>query len=116
MVRNLHLERHVIFLGMQKNVPCHFKQANICVLPSLQEAFGYAIMEAQIAGRPVVVTDAGGLTEVVIHGQTGLISQKGNTDSLYRNIRQLMENESLRNTMVQTLKNRDGEMDFKDND
>jgi glycosyltransferase involved in cell wall biosynthesis len=100
MTRKLNLEQNVKFLGAQKNIPAILKQADICVLTSLQESFPYAIMEAQIAGKPVVVTDAGGMPEAVIHGETGLISPKGNTESLYRHISELVENDSLRNTMA----------------
>lgn len=99
MTRKLNLDQNVKFLGTQKNIPAILKQADICVLSSLQESFPYAIMEAQIAGKPVVVTDAGGLPEVVTHGQTGLISPKGNSESLYSNIRELLENEFLRTTL-----------------
>ncbi|MEH6948243.1 glycosyltransferase family 4 protein [Bacillus sp. JJ634] len=100
MTRKLNLSNHVIFLGTQKNIPSILKQADICVLSSLQESFPYAIMEAQIAGIPAAVTDVGGLTEAVTHGQTGLISPKENSESLYRNIKELIENEHLRNTMA----------------
>jgi glycosyltransferase involved in cell wall biosynthesis len=100
MARKLNLEQNLKFLGSQKNIPSILKQADICVLSSLQESFPYAIMEAQIAGLPVVVTDAGGLPETVIHGQTGFISPKGNSESIYLNLRKLIENEELRNYMA----------------
>jgi glycosyltransferase involved in cell wall biosynthesis len=105
MTSKLNLDQNVKFLGSQKNIPAILKQADICVLSSLQESFPYAIMEAQIAGKPVVVTDAGGLPEVVTHGQTGLISQKGNNESLYRNIRKLLEDEYLRTTLASNAQN-----------
>jgi glycosyltransferase involved in cell wall biosynthesis len=98
--RKLNLDQNVKLLGSQKNIPAILKQADICVLSSLQESFPYAIMEAQIAGKPVVVTDAGGMPEAVIHGQNGLISPRGNSDSLFHNIKELLENEDLRNTMA----------------
>ncbi|MCQ6282559.1 glycosyltransferase family 4 protein [Bacillus sp. EB600] len=100
MTKRLNLEQNVKFLGVQKNIPAILKQADICVLSSLQESFPYAIMEAQLAGLPVVVSDAGGLPETVVNGQTGFISQKGNSDSIYMNIRQLMENKEMRNAMA----------------
>jgi glycosyltransferase involved in cell wall biosynthesis len=99
MTIRLNLDQNVKFLGMQKNIHAILKQADICVLSSLQESFPYSIMEAQIAGKPVVVTDAGGLPEMVTHGETGFISQKGNSEALYNNIRELLENEYLRKTM-----------------
>ena len=105
MARNLKLEQNVNFIGTQKNVPAILKQADICVLSSLQESFPYAILEAQIAGKPVVVTDAGGLPEAVIHGQTGLISPKGNSELLYRNLRELLENEDLRKKLASNAEN-----------
>ncbi|WP_302847235.1 glycosyltransferase family 4 protein [Bacillus sp. OK048] len=98
--RKLNLDQNVKFLGSQKNIPAILNQADICVLSSLQESFPYAIMEAQIAGKPVVVTDAGGMPEAVVHGQNGLISPRGNSDSLFHNIKELLENEDLRNTMA----------------
>jgi glycosyltransferase involved in cell wall biosynthesis len=100
ITRKLNLDQNVKFLGTQKNIPAILKQADICVLSSLQESFPYAIMEAQTAGKPVVITDAGGMPEAVIHGQTGLISPRGNSESLYHNLRELLENEHLRNTMA----------------
>jgi glycosyltransferase involved in cell wall biosynthesis len=99
MTIRLNLEQNVKFLGVQKSIHAILKQADICVLSSLQESLPYSIMEAQLAGKPVVVTDAGGLPEMVIHGETGLISQKGNSEALYNNIRELLENEYLRKTM-----------------
>ncbi|WP_257009151.1 glycosyltransferase family 4 protein [Bacillus sp. 7884-1] len=100
ITRKLNLDQNVKFLGPQENIPAILKHADICVLPSLQESFPYAIMEAQIAGKPVVVTDAGGMPEAVIHGQTGLISPRGNSESLFHNINELLENGHLRNVMA----------------
>jgi glycosyltransferase involved in cell wall biosynthesis len=98
--RKLNLLQNVRFLGAQKNVPAILKQADICVLSSLQESFPYAVMEAHIAGVPVVATDAGGLPEAVAHGRTGFISPIGNSEILYQNIKNLLDNTELRNTMA----------------
>ncbi|MFJ5760218.1 glycosyltransferase family 4 protein [Neobacillus sp. NPDC093182] len=98
--RKLNLLQNVRFLGAQKNVPAILKQADICVLSSLQESFPYAVMEAHIAGVPVVATDAGGLPEAVAHGHTGFISPIGNSEILYQNIKNLLDNTELRNTMA----------------
>ncbi|OLS34058.1 hypothetical protein BTR25_23190 [Bacillus sp. MRMR6] len=100
MARKLKLLHNVMFLGSQDNIPAILKQGDICVLSSLQESFPYAIMEAHMAGKPVVATDAGGLPEAVAHGHTGFISPKGNSELLYQNIRKLIENKVLRHSMA----------------
>jgi glycosyltransferase involved in cell wall biosynthesis len=100
LARKLDLLQNVKFIGPHKNIPAILKQADICVLSSLQESYPYAIMEAQLAGKPVVATDAGGLPEAVVHGHTGFISPKGNSETLYQNIKRLLENTDLRYTMA----------------
>ncbi len=92
----LKLEDHVIFLGNRKDVPSLLHQADIVVLPSLQDNQPFAIMESQVVGKPVVVSDAGGIPEMVEHGQTGLISPAGDAQSLYQNLKEVLVNDGLR--------------------
>jgi glycosyltransferase involved in cell wall biosynthesis len=59
-----------------------YRRADIFVLPSLAEAFGIAAMEASAAGLPVVATNVGGLTDIVVHERTGLLVEPGSVSSL----------------------------------
>ncbi len=59
-----------------------FKIADCAVFPSLYEPFGIVALEAMAAKTPVVVTETGGLKEVVEHGETGITVYPGNAESL----------------------------------
>ncbi len=59
-----------------------FRVADVGVFPSLYEPFGIVALEAMAAHCPVVVTDVGGLREVVRHNETGIIVHPDNPDSL----------------------------------
>jgi glycosyltransferase involved in cell wall biosynthesis len=59
-----------------------FKVADCAVFPSLYEPFGIVALEAMAAGTPVVVSDVGGLSEVVELHETGIKVQPGNPESL----------------------------------
>ncbi len=88
-----HLEAFVRFLRMEPSV--HFtgfipdedllrlyRVVDVAVYPSLYEPFGIVALEAMAAGVPVVVSDTGGLREVVQHERTGIITWAGNAESL----------------------------------
>ncbi|NLW44846.1 MAG: glycosyltransferase family 4 protein [Syntrophomonadaceae bacterium] len=49
-----------------------YRRANVAVFPSLYEPFGIVALEAMASGTPVVVSDVGGLAEIVVDGETGL--------------------------------------------
>ncbi len=63
-----------------------FSTADVAVFPSFYEPFGIVALEAMAAGTPVVVTDTGGLGEVVHHGKNGLKAFPNNPESLADNI------------------------------
>jgi len=56
--------------------------ADALVMPSLAESFGQAALEALACGTPVVCSNAGGLPEIVRHGETGVVVPAGDSDSL----------------------------------
>lgn len=72
-----------------------YKCADVAVVPSLYEPFGITALEAMAAGTPVVVSDVGGLGEVVRHGITGWKSYAGNPNSLADGILHLIHRPDL---------------------
>jgi glycosyltransferase involved in cell wall biosynthesis len=93
---NLGLDNHVVFFGRREDVPALLNQADIFVLPSMQDNQPFALIEAQVAGKPAVVSNAGGIAEMVVHHLTGLISQAGDSEQLYVHLKMMMEDEQLR--------------------
>lgn len=59
-----------------------FKVADVAVLPSLYEPFGIVALEAMAAKTPVVAAGVGGLAEVIVHNETGILVHPDNVDSL----------------------------------
>jgi glycosyltransferase involved in cell wall biosynthesis len=93
---SLGLKEEVAFLGHRRDVPYLLKQSDIFVLPSIQDNQPFSVIEAQIVGKPVLVSDAGGLPEMVRHGKTGLISPVGRSDVIAHHLKLLLENDSYR--------------------
>jgi glycosyltransferase involved in cell wall biosynthesis len=88
----------VVFLGnvSHAQVPDELRQLDIYAALSREESFGVAAIEAGAIGLPVVVTDAGGLPEVVVHGQTGLVVHKDNAQVAAEALLQLILSPDLR--------------------
>ncbi|MFP7476811.1 glycosyltransferase family 4 protein [Terribacillus saccharophilus] len=83
-------------LGSVANVKDYLETADIFVLPSLQDTQPHSVMEAQLSGIPVVVSNAGGLPEMVEEGVTGLLSEAGNSSSLASQLARLLADPALR--------------------
>ena len=90
--KNLGIENKVYFTGYcdSKKVQKMYKCADIAVFPSTYEPFGIVALEAMLAGIPTVVSDVGGLNEIVEHGVTGMKSYAGNSNSLSDSILSLL--------------------------
>ncbi|KAA6451861.1 glycosyltransferase family 4 protein [Bacillus swezeyi] len=95
----LGLNDDVIFMKNRDDVPYLMSLADLFVLPSLLENQPLAVIEAQIAGVPVIVSDAGGLPEIVNHEVTGLVAAKGDVNAISSYMNQLLEDDGLRKTL-----------------
>lgn len=82
-------------------VPDWLNQFDLFVAPSRFESFGAAVVEASACGLAVVVSDTGGLREVVRHGETGLIVPRNDIAALRLAILQLLRSTALRDCMGQ---------------
>jgi glycogen synthase len=84
IVKSMGLEHKVLFTGFvdEENLLKLQKIADVSVVPSLFEPFGIVALEAMAAKSPVVVSDTGGLSEIVEHDVTGVKVYPNNADSL----------------------------------
>jgi glycosyltransferase involved in cell wall biosynthesis len=98
------LHNDVLFLGKRKDIFPLLKKSDIFVLPSLQDNQPYSVMEAQVAGLPSVVTNTGGLPEMVSHGETGIVVPPANSHHLFLGIKHLLQNDKLRTSMGEQAK------------
>ncbi len=81
--QDLGIAEKVKFLGKTSEVERILCISDLFLLPSEKESFGLAALEAMGAGVPVVSSNAGGLGEVNIHGQTGMTADIGDVDALF---------------------------------
>jgi len=76
-----------------------YNACDVFVMPSVEEAFGQTALEAQACGTPVVAFAAGGIPEVVRHGETGPLAKVRNIEELRSHIVRLLGESSLRNSL-----------------
>jgi glycosyltransferase involved in cell wall biosynthesis len=92
---------HVFFTGFVdgETLVSLYKASDAAVFPSLYEPFGITALEAMAARTPVVVSDTGGLAEIVEHDKTGVKVYSDNSDSLAWGILRVLQNRRLTNSI-----------------
>jgi len=99
IVKGTGIAHKVLFTGFVDDETLRGLQtcADVSVVPSLFEPFGIVALEAMAAKSPVVVSDAGGLAEIVDHDVDGVKVYPGNPDSLAWGITKVLTNETYAN-------------------
>lgn len=94
---------HCYFTGFMTDEDLNKFQtvADCAVFPSLYEPFGIVALESFAARVPVVVSDAGGLPEVVQHSKTGIVTWRNNPDSLAWGILEVLRNPAYGQSLVE---------------
>lgn len=88
---------------MKNAIPSEIIPAfDVSVLPSFEEGFGLFVLESLILGIPVVVSDRGGLKEIIEHGVNGLVLRDcQDKHELYRDLKNLIEDFGLRKRLIE---------------
>lgn len=87
----------VRFLGKQDAVGELLAVADLFFLPSESESFGLAALEAMACEVPVISSNAGGIPEINIQGETGFLSKVGDVEDMAKNALKLLQDEALLN-------------------
>jgi glycosyltransferase involved in cell wall biosynthesis len=90
------LRNHIHLTGYRKDVYEIIASCDIYIQPSLSESLSRSVMEAMSLGVPCIVTDTGGLVELVDNNASGLVVQKANSGAIANAIEKLASNPGLR--------------------
>jgi len=99
MVKNLGISENVEFLGNVQNVQKILGNSDLFLLPSEDESFGLAALEAMSCEVPVVASNIGGLRELVSHGVDGFLINVGDIEALTKYSLEILRNSRLQEEM-----------------
>ncbi len=107
-VNSLGISEKVYFAGYMngKDVQKMYKAADISVFPSTYEPFGIVALEAMLSENPIVVSDIGGLNEIVQHKENGMKTYCGNSNSIADAILELLYDHKLCSEITKKAKNK----------
>ena len=95
LARDLDVHRDLRFLGKLEAVEEVLSVGDLFLMPSENESFGLAALEAMACEVPVVSTNAGGIPELNVHGVTGMLSEIGDVDDMVKNALFVLADENL---------------------
>ncbi len=106
LIHSLGVENEVYLVGYKENADTLVSAFDTFLLPSITEAFPYAILEAGNAGLPTIASAVGGIPEVIDDMQSGILIQSKNPSEIARALKYLIENPERRASLGDTLKAR----------
>ncbi|MGB9618801.1 MAG: glycosyltransferase family 4 protein [Armatimonadota bacterium] len=99
LASTLGVEDRVRFMGSRNDVPEILAECDVFALISRWEGLPYTVLEAMRAGLPVVASNVGGVSEAVIHRETGLLVPRDDLAALSNSLRYLVDNPGERRRM-----------------
>lgn len=99
--RCLGIDRYCTFVGKQPRIVDYLSVSDVLLLPSEQESFGLAALEALACEVPVIASRVGGIPEVVDDGETGFLSDVGDIEKMSADAARLLADEEMRREMGQ---------------
>lgn len=98
-IQELGLNDRVFFLGKKDEIAHVISMADVLLLPSEKESFGLVALEAMGCGVPTVGSEAGGIPELVAHGETGFLAPIGDTDAMAEYAIRILKDDGLRDNL-----------------
>lgn len=99
MARERGVAEKVLFAGFRQEIPAYLAAADIYLNTSISEGLPLSLMEAMAAGKPVIVTEVGGMKEMIENGRTGFFIPPKSSEEVSKRILHLAEDEMLRHTL-----------------
>ncbi len=100
LIQNYNLRDKVFLIDNLPEATKYLKAFDIFVLPSLKEGLPYVLLEAGLAGLPIIATNVGGVSEIVESGKNGLLVSPANPNELAGAINKLIKNPELRGELA----------------
>ena len=100
LIQKHRVQDRILRVGFQKNVPLWMQSMDIIVHASEKEPFGMVVVEAMALGKPVIVADSGGPTEIIVKGYNGMRTQPGDPETLSEAILSYVRHPTLASSMA----------------
>lgn len=114
LVQELKLTDKVFFAGFRRDVPLLLKELDIFFIPSKMEGLGTSILDAFASRVPVVTTNTGGIPELVVHEETGLLSRVGDIEQMASHIRRVTDDFTLRQRLIHQALKKVAQFDYRE--
>ncbi|MFA4984799.1 MAG: glycosyltransferase family 4 protein [Candidatus Omnitrophota bacterium] len=99
LIASSNLENNVILTGWRRDIARLLSALDVFVLTSRWEGLPVAVLEAMAASLPLLISDTGGIREIVRNGQEGFLFASGDVKEAHAKLGLLLEDESLRRRM-----------------
>ncbi|WP_097017444.1 glycosyltransferase [Orenia metallireducens] len=93
-VKNLDLEKHIIFTGFRTDIYNIMSQIDFLLHTALWEGFGFVIAEAMAVGKAVVSTDVSNISEIIVDNKTGYLAESKNPMDIAKKILKMINNQN----------------------
>jgi glycosyltransferase involved in cell wall biosynthesis len=100
-IKDHRLDKHVILVGFRPDVLSLHKAFDLFAMSSVTEGLGTSLLDAMACGKAIVATETGGIPEVVVDGETGLLVPPRDHPAMAQALVTLLRNDALRHRMGQ---------------